>query len=354
MTDKGQQEAKIQGRALDIYRIARALNTATNLDETLHALLKSTAEEMGLRACSLRLVGPRRHTLRLISAYGLSDEYLNKGPIDIERSAIDQTALEGNPVIIHEVAKDPRWQYPEAAQKEGISSVLVVPLRVEERIAGVMRAYSARPYRFTDEEVAFLTAVADLGALGIENARIHQALFRISAAINSVKELKDVLNAVVENTAEEMMLKGCSIQLLNMDDSLSTESSYGLSSDYLSKGSIDVSRSPLAARALSGETVMISDITKEAGLQYTSGALKEGIHAMLLVPLALRDRIIGVMRVYSAAQQRFTQKEIGFLKAIANLGALAIENARLYDQLRERYEGLKQDLSEWYNFLSLG
>jgi GAF domain-containing protein len=354
MTDKGQQEAKIQGRALDIYRIARALNTATNLDETLHALLKSTAEEMGLRACSLRLVGPRRHTLRLISAYGLSDEYLNKGPIDIERSPIDQTALEGNPVIIHEVTKDPRWQYPEAAQKEGISSVLVVPLRVEERIAGVMRAYSARPYRFTDEEVAFLTAVADLGALGIENAKIHQALFRISAAINSVNKLKDVLNAVVENTAEEMMLKGCSIQLLNMDDSLSTEASYGLSSDYLSKGSIDVSRSPLAARALSGETVMISDITKEGGLQYTSEALNEGIRAMLLVPLALRDRIIGVMRVYSAAQQRFTQKEIGFLKAVANLGALAIENARLYDQLRERYEGLKQDLSEWYNFLSLG
>jgi len=354
MTDKSQPEAKIQGRALDIYRIARALNAATNLDETLNALLKSTAEEMGLRACSLRLVGPRRHTLHLISAYGLSDEYLNKGPIDIERSAIDQTALEGKPVIIHEVSKDPRWQYPEAAQKEGISSVLVVPLRVEERTAGVMRAYSARPYRFTDEEVAFLTAVADLGAMGIENAKIHQALFRISAAINSVKELKDVLNAVVESTAEEMMLKGCSIQLLNMDDSLTIEASYGLSSDYLSKGAIDVSRSPLAARALSGETVMVSDITKEGGLHYTAEALSEGIRAMLLVPLALRDRIIGVMRVYSAAPQRFTQKEIGFLKSIANLGALAIENARLYDQLRERYEGLKQDLSEWYNFLSLG
>ena len=76
--------------------------------------------------------------------------------------------------------------------------------------------------------------------------------------------------------------------------------------------------------------------------------------AMLMVPLAIRDKIIGVMRVYSAAPQRFTQKEINFLKAVANLGALAIENAKLYEQLKDRYEGLKQDLSEWYNFLSLG
>jgi len=354
MTDNKASEAKIQGRALDLYRIARALNAASNLDETLHALLKSTAEEMGLRACSLRLIGPRRHTLRLIAAYGLSDEYLNKGPIDIERSAIDQTALEGKPVIIHEVTEDPRWQYPEAARKEGIRSVLVVPLRVEERIAGVLRAYSAAPYRFTDEEVAFLTAVADLGALDIENARIHEALFKIAAAINSVNKLKDVLNAVVAGTADEMMIKGCAIQLLNHDDSLTTEASYGLSESYLSKGVIDVSRSSLAARALAGETVMISDIAKETGLQYTPEALKEGIRSMLIVPLAIRDKIIGVMRVYSAAPQRFTQKEINFLKAVANLGALAIENAKLYEQLKDRYEGLKQDLSEWYNFLSLG
>ncbi|HZS44025.1 MAG TPA: GAF domain-containing protein [Blastocatellia bacterium] len=347
-------EAKIQGRALDLYRIARALNAATSLDETLKALLKSTAEEMGLRACSLRLVGPRRHTLRLIAAYGLSDEYLNKGPIDIERSAIDQTALEGKPVIIQEVTEDPRWQYPEAARKEGVRSVLVVPLSVEERVAGVLRAYSTVPYRFTDEEVAFLTAVADLGAMAIESARIHEALVKIAGAINSVNKLKDVLNAVVAGTAEEMMLKGCSIQLLNPDDSLAFEASYGLSEDYLSKGVIDVSRSPVAARVLAGETVMITDITKETGLQYTSEAIKEGIRSVLAVPLAIRDRVIGVMRVYAAAPQRFTHKEINFLKAIANLGALAIENAKLYEQLKDRYEGLKQDLSEWYNFLSLG
>lgn len=121
--------------------------------------------------------------------------------------------------------------------------------------------------------------------MDIENARIHDALFKISAAINSVSKLKDVLKAVAESTAEEMMLKGCSIQLLNQDDSLTTESSHGLSSDYLSKGSIEVSRSPLAARALAGETVMISDITKESGLQYTTEAIKEGIRAMLLVLL---------------------------------------------------------------------
>lgn len=337
-----------------LYEIAQAINSALSLKDTLEALAQSTTVEMGLKACSLRLLDPTRRILHLVSAFGLSEQYLNKGPVEVEKSGIDKQALEGKFITIDDVSQDPRWQYPEEAKREGIRSVLVVPLTVEEKRAGVLRVYSSEPYRFTDEDIAFLKAVANLGAIAIENARLYEAFHKISQAVNSALALKDVLNAILENTAEEMLLRAGSLQLLNDGGRLQTVAAYGLSAEYLGKGAIDVEKSPLAEEVLRGNPQMIVDVSKEPGLQYPSEAVREGIRSVLAVPLRIKNKIIGVLRVYSSEPQKFTQKEINFLSAVADLGAIAIENARLYEKLLEKCKDLEEDLSEWYKFLALG
>lgn len=92
------------------------------------------------------------------------------------KSRIDQETLTGHIVQIKDAGDDPRFQYPEAAREEGIASVMALPLTVEDRAIGVLRLYSDKVREFDQSEQDFATAIANLSAIAIENARLHQAL----------------------------------------------------------------------------------------------------------------------------------------------------------------------------------
>jgi len=99
--------------------------------------------------------------------------------VEVQRSKIDQEALAGQMVAIYDARTDERFQYREEAAKEGLASVLVVPLMVEgRRPVGVLRVYTDTPREFDAEERKFVQAIADISAIAIENARMHQTLKR--------------------------------------------------------------------------------------------------------------------------------------------------------------------------------
>ena len=123
---------------------------------------------------------------------------------------------------------------------------------------------------------------------------------------------------------------------------------------YLAKGEIHLNKSPVDQRVLQGEVVVLYDVEQESGFEYPQEAAREGIRSVLIVPLKVKDRPLGVMRVYSAQARHFGEVSIKFLSAVADLVALAIENAGLYATLRSSYEDLKVDLAEWHRFLALG
>ena len=101
-----------------------------------------------------------------------------KGPVDVEHSPIDSEALSGTPVIIPDVSVDGRFQYKEAAKREGIVSVLCVPLEVHGKAIGVMRVYTSQQCTFLDDDIQFLTVLASLSALAIENASLYDSVKR--------------------------------------------------------------------------------------------------------------------------------------------------------------------------------
>ena len=110
--------------------------------------------------------------------YGLSDGYIRKGPVMVDESGLDKKALKGQTIWLKNAQTDRDFQYQEKAKTEGIKSVLVVPLMVEKKAIGVLRTYTARIRKFTRDEIRFLEAVANLSAIALENARLHQALRR--------------------------------------------------------------------------------------------------------------------------------------------------------------------------------
>ncbi|GAC1308869.1 MAG: GAF domain-containing protein [Ktedonobacteraceae bacterium] len=170
-----------------LHQAALTFSSSIELDQVLQSIVKSITEAMQVKGCVLRLLDPRTDQLQLSAVYGLSGHYLAKGPVEVGRSAIDSEALCGTPVIIPDVSADSRFQYPEAAKREGIVSVLCVPLEVHGRAIGVMRVYTAERCTFHEDDIQFLTVLASLAALAIENASLYENLKR------SYDDVMDVL-----------------------------------------------------------------------------------------------------------------------------------------------------------------
>ena len=153
-----------------LFEAAKAVHGSLVLEDVLHEIAHCSADTLGAKAASVRLLDPRTMTLRLYASHGLSEDYLSKGPVALRSSEIDRQALNGEPVIIEDVSRDTRFQYRQEATQEGIRSVLCVPLMLDRQGVGVLRIYTADRRKFDQGEVELLTAMATLGALAIRNA----------------------------------------------------------------------------------------------------------------------------------------------------------------------------------------
>jgi GAF domain-containing protein len=161
-----------------LYQAALTISSSLELDEVLQSVVMSITEAMQVKACVLRLLDSRSGELQLSAVYGLSSGYLSKGPVEVKSSPIDSEALSGTPVVVHDVRTDSRFQYQEAARREGIVSVLCVPLEVHGKAIGVIRVYTSESCTFHRDDIQFLSVLASLAALAIENANLYDSLKR--------------------------------------------------------------------------------------------------------------------------------------------------------------------------------
>jgi len=122
-------------------------------------------------AATIRLLDPSRQKLVLEAASGLSETYLNRGPIDAEAGVL--AALEGTPIAISDAADDSRVNYPEAAGQEGIQSILVTPIPIRGKINGILRLLTRARREFTPLEIEFVAALAEQCGIAIEHAQIY-------------------------------------------------------------------------------------------------------------------------------------------------------------------------------------
>lgn len=162
------------------------------------------------------------------------------------------------------------------------------------------------------------------------------AFMHITKAISSSLDLKEVLHLIVKNTCETTGSKGCTLMLLDESgEKLEVKASYGLSDNYTGKGPLSADRS--ISDTLKGKPVIIEDATSDPRVQYPQEARKEKIASIISVPIILRERTIGALRLYTSVPCQFSEDDIDFLSAIAMQSGLAIENARMYERVRSNY-----------------
>jgi GAF domain-containing protein len=160
-----------------LYQAALTISSSLDLDQVLQDIVKSTTDAMQVMACGLRLLDSRTGRLQIAATYGLSNDYLAKGPVERENSPIDNEALHrGVPVIINNIETDTRFQYKAAAKREGIVSVLCVPLEVHGEAIGVLRVYTSEMRTFHEDDIQFLSVLASLAGLAIANANRYESV----------------------------------------------------------------------------------------------------------------------------------------------------------------------------------
>jgi signal transduction histidine kinase len=163
-------------KILVLEQTSHAISSMLSQPEFLNHLAHSAAEALSVPYASIRLLDETGEHLALAATYGLSQAYLAKGPVTLSRSEIDREALAGRPVIVHDVSSDPRVQYPTQMTREGIRSLLDVPIIGRGKPLGVLRVYSNRPHRFTPLDVDYVTAIARQSATALEYAVTCQGL----------------------------------------------------------------------------------------------------------------------------------------------------------------------------------
>jgi signal transduction protein with GAF and PtsI domain len=174
----------------------------------------------------------------------------------------------------------------------------------------------------------------------------YRDLYEVTSRLNSERAPKAVLQSIVESVANTMDAKACSLMLLTSDrETLLHTVACGLSDWYLRKGPIEVDKS--LSQALEGKPISVLNASEDKRVMFREQAKKEGIASILSVPVRLRDKIIGVLRVYTAQAHRFSRDEISYAETVANLGAVALENLQAYDIIHQEYENFRQDMLQW-------
>ncbi len=327
-----------------LSKICRELYTSHNLEKALDTLANATIETLKVKGCSVKILNERHTKLEIYSIKGMSDTFLKDvGIYGMFRSAINQEAIKGEPIFIEDLEKETRVEVPQELKKEGIRAIASLPIKLEERVIGVLSVYHDKPFKFEEDVKIFLNMIATQGAAVISSLRHFQrmeTLIDIGKTINSSLDLDFVLNEIVVQAARTTQCKAASIRLL--DESTNRvvfKTSYGLSKDYIKKIPRTLDESPIDREVLEKKEVLyIEDLTKDPRVRIREDAKIEGLASMLCVPLVFQDKAIGILKIYTATPTKFSTDEINFLKSLGELSAIAVRNASFYEKLHSLYQ----------------
>lgn len=342
---------------LESYQnICKAISASLSLDEVLKLIVSNVVKVMNVKASLLRLLNRETNQLEVAAAHGLSGSYVNKGPVEYDASIDD--ALAGKPVSIYDITADKNARYRKEAEREGIRSILSIPLRFSDEVIGVLRMYTAEPVDYSEDDLKFMTAIADQAAIAITNARAFERMVSkereylnvfqaVTRAVSSTLSLQEVLDLIVRKLPEVMNLKAATIRLLDeTGKKLLLVAARGLSEKYLGRGPVDTEEN--VREALNEKPVAIYDVSTDSRISYKKEAEEEGIKSVLTLPVMARGRVIGVLRLLTGWPRHFTDEEIGFAASLAEQCGAAIDNARMYEkqdseikQLRAGRQGSK-------------
>ena len=181
-----------------LWHISQSLVTKTYLHEMLQLIVTMTAEVMNSKICSLMLLDAEKQILTISATQALSSDYVNKPPVKVGESISGRAVLEKRPIMVLDVTKDKQYGFPEIAKREGIVSLISVPMQIDGRVIGVINSYTTQEHVFTDLETKVLQAVANQAAVAIENMKLRQENLEVKQALQERKRIDQAKALLME------------------------------------------------------------------------------------------------------------------------------------------------------------
>lgn len=182
------KKADKKSKELDtLSKISKTIVSGRYMEEILNLIVSLTAEMMNSKICSIMLLDEDKQELKIIATQSLSEVYKNKPNIKIGHSISGKVVMEKRAIFVLNVAEDPDYAYKDIAHKEGLKSMLAVPMIVRDRAIGVINIYTNEQHLFSDDEIRILQAVANQAAIGIENMNLMQEAIVAKEALETRK-----------------------------------------------------------------------------------------------------------------------------------------------------------------------
>lgn len=204
------QNMSYQEQINALTKISKAIASDVYLEDILRLIVTVTAEIMGSNICSLMLIDEKKNELLIRATQSISEEYNKKPPLKIGEGVAGKAVKENKPIVVKDVTKEKEYKHKDIAKKEGLCSLLCVPLTVKGQVIGVINCYTSTPHEFSETEINILTSVANQAAVAIENAELMVKSKVIQEELETrkiIERAKGILMSENRITEEEAYLK---------------------------------------------------------------------------------------------------------------------------------------------------
>ncbi|MEK6645809.1 MAG: HD domain-containing phosphohydrolase [Candidatus Firestonebacteria bacterium] len=336
--------------------ISNGITSFLTLQEALNLIVDRTMKLMQAEVISIMLLDKNKNELRIKAAKGLSDDVVKNTVIKLGENISGWVAKTGKMLFIPDINKDTRFKATSNPVYKG-HSLISVPLKFKNEMIGVLNVTSkSNAEIFNEDDWACLAVIANQSAIVIENAKMYgeicqrarelETILEISQAVISTLNLQEVLQMIINKTIEIMKTPICSLRLLDYEkQELYVQASAGLSEKYLQIGPIKVGESIAGRVAKEKNPIAVSNVKEDIRYKFSNLAIKEGINSILCVPILNKNEMIGVLTVYKTEKHEFSNTEIQLLSTFASECAIAINNARLYENMHKNYFDTIQTLA---------
>ena len=325
-------------RLQDLQAITDAALAHLDLDRLLEELLHRIREILEVDTCAILLLDEGTNELVARAAVGIEEEVERGVRIPVGGGFAGRVAAERSPVVLPDV--DHTDVLNPILLEKGVKTLLGVPLHVEGSVLGVLHVGSLRPRQFEEDDVDLLQLVADRAALAIDHARLFQSEQQARKRLEQVQtvtdvalthlELEDLLWALLARTRDVLGVDTCTVLLIDGErDELVVRAALGIEEEVGVRipvgggfaGTVAAERRPVILPNLDHAHVL-NPILRQ-----------KGIRSMLGVPLIVRGEVIGVLHVGTLELHEFTDADVELLQLVAERAALAIEKARVHEEM---------------------
>lgn len=331
-----------------LYAVSSVLHSTLDPNRALDLILEQAVGLTRATSGSVVLVNPTSGFLEILASRGLP-AMGKKLKLKLGEGITGWVARHGEPARVSDVRSDARY----VLARRPVRSELAVPLEVHGEVRGVINVDSEQPGAFSAEDQELLEALSKQAAEVIRNtwhheqlrlkARQFESLVKVGQTINSALHLEDALQLIVREACLLMEARVGSLVLVDETGQwLDLKASYGAGDDYLRKPRVSVTDSLVGAVVRRHKPVQVENVLTSSRYQNTEAARREGLVSLLSVPLIFSERCLGALNVYKGAPHFFSNDEIRLLTALADLSALAIDKARLYERIVDAEEQLRQ------------